>query len=282
MEKTAAELLMERETRVAYGAVPRSLGPDPLPPSSWQLVGDEFLLRAEGEHYFHYRRREGITVERGAGAIVDEEPLWLDGSVYSAIASINGLLPLHASAVTAGGRVFAFTGPAGSGKSTLVAALGRLGFPMFCDDTLLLDVGNPAQLTCLPGHKRLKLTAAALELTGAHADGPVSPSVPKFYAVPSAGTVERAMPLAALVFIENGARAKIAAIAGADRFARLEDDHYTSALFTAARRLDRPAQFALRSRIARQVAMARFRRPHDAAMFEEGVTLAAHYINEAG
>ena len=61
-----------------------------------------------------------------------------------------------------GGEVFAFAGPSGSGKSTLIAALGQLGLPMFCDDTLVLDLGEPDIVICLPGHKRLKLTPEAL------------------------------------------------------------------------------------------------------------------------
>ena len=166
-DKTAAQHLMERETRVALGTVPHALFGDPIDPTSWQVLGDRFLLRGEGDHYFHYCIGEGITVERGADADLSEESLWLNGSVYAAIASLNGLLPIHASAVAMGGRVFAFTGPAGAGKSTLVAALGDRGLPMFCDDTLVLDLSDPDRIICLPGHKRMKLRPDALELTGA-------------------------------------------------------------------------------------------------------------------
>ncbi len=65
-----------------------------------------------------------------------------------------------------GGRVFAFAGPSGAGKSTLAAGLGQRALPLLCDDTLLLDLSDPPDIWCLPGHKRLKLTAAALALTG--------------------------------------------------------------------------------------------------------------------
>ena len=102
-------------------------------------------------------RATGITSSGASDVDLSEESLWLNGSVYSAIASINGLLPIHASAVAHDGRVFAFTGPAGAGKSTLVAALASRGLPMFCDDTLVLDLSDPERIICLPGHKRLKL-----------------------------------------------------------------------------------------------------------------------------
>src|SRR5687767_659675 len=99
MTRTAAELLMERETEITFGAVPQSLFDEPLAEASWQISGEEFLLRGEGDHFFHYCKGKGITVDRGWGADLSEESLWLYGSVYIATASINGLLPIHASAV---------------------------------------------------------------------------------------------------------------------------------------------------------------------------------------
>ena len=45
-----ALLMMQRETRIAYGAVPRRLFGEPLPETTWQLREDEFLLRGEGDH----------------------------------------------------------------------------------------------------------------------------------------------------------------------------------------------------------------------------------------
>ena len=143
---------MARETMVTYGAVPRDLTEVPLAEMSWQMSQGEFLLRGQGEHYFHYKRGGGLTIERGSNCDVSEELLWLNGSVYSAIASMNGLVPIHASAVSIKGQVFAFTGPGGAGKSTLVAALAKLGLPMFCDDTLVLDLADPERVICLPGH----------------------------------------------------------------------------------------------------------------------------------
>ena len=277
-----ALVMMQRETRIAYGAVPRSLFGEPLPETTWQLRADEFLLRGEGDHYFHYRKGHGITVERGARFDPSEESLWLNGSVYAAIASINGLLPIHASAVAHHDRVFAFTGPAGAGKSTITAALARHGLPMFCDDTLVLDLSDPERVVCLPGHKRLKLRPDAVALTGAEPQEKVSATVDKVYARPAAGDVGRPLPLGELIFLEEGDETAIHPISGAERFVRMEDDHQTAWLFAGARRLDRSAQFAHRARLARQIRMSRLVRPIDAARFDEGVAVAAeHVINHS-
>lgn len=273
---------MKRETRVAYGPVPHSLTEEPLTEMHRQLVGERFLLRGVGDHYFHYSKGQGVTIERGAGADLSEESLWLNGSVHAAIASINGLLPIHASAVAAGGQVFAFTGPAGAGKSTLVAALGATGLPMFCDDTLVLDLSDPDRITCLPGHKRLKLRPDALALTSARREEKVSRTVDKFYASPAGGDVGVVLPLAELVFLEEGLDIRLDPITGAERFVRIQDDHQTAYLFAGAQRFDRAAQFVHLSRLARQIAMARFVRPRDRSRFAAGVARVANYVTQGG
>lgn len=282
MEKLPAELLLQRETRVSYGPVPERLFGEPLQEMSWQMQGGSFLLRAEGDYYFLYRPGDGVTVHRGAGADASEESLWLNGSVYAAIASMNGLLPIHASAVAHDGAVFAFTGPGGSGKSTLAAALGRYGLPMFCDDTLVLDLSIPDRIMCLPGHKRLKLCPDAFELTGAARQEKVSRTYDKYYAMPSAGTVNSALPIAELIFLEEGLDPAMTRISGSERFLRMQDDHQTSYLFDAASQFDRAEQFAHRARLARQIEMKCFARPRNAESFEAGVALAARHIMEPG
>lgn len=283
MSRSPAELLLERETRACYGPVPTQLFDEPLGPMSWQMRDETFLLRAEGDHYFYYRRGNGLTIHRGTDADASEESLWLNGSVYAAIASMNGLLPIHASAVAFDGAVYAFAGPASAGKSTLAAALGRHGLPMFCDDTLVLDLSDPQRLTCLPGHKRLKLCPDAFALTEAAVEERVSQTYDKYYATPAAGTVGTAMPLALLTFLEEGPDMAISRISGAERFLRVADDHQTGRLFDAARQFGRAEEFARRSSLARNIAMSRFVRPMDRGRFDEGVAMAADHIrNPAG
>ena len=280
--KTPSQIMMERETHVSFGQVPHSLFDDLLGEMSWQLSDDRFLLRGEGDHYFLYCRGEGLTVERGENIDVSEESLWLNGRVYSAIASMNGLMPIHASAVAFDDKVFAFTAPAGGGKSTLVAALANHGLPMFCDDTLLLDPSDSDRILCLPGHKRLKLRPDAVGLTCAVPREKVSKTVDKFYAEPAAGDVGVALPLGELVFLETGPQPVIAPIAGAERFVRMQDDHYTAHLFAEARKFDRAGLFTHLARMATQIPMARFVRPVDAASFEEGVERVANRVKSRG
>ena len=272
-----AEALLSRETQLRYGLVPTELDGVPVPEDGHFLSGEAYLLRSEGLSFL-YRKGEGITVERSADADLSAESLWLNGSVYAAIACINGFKPIHASAVAYLGEVIAFTGPSGAGKSTLIAALGKLGLPMFCDDTLVLDLSDPARIICLPGHKRLKLTPEALALTGTEGQEKVGVTIDKFYALPLSGEVGEPLPLGRLVFLEDGPDIAAREITGAERFTRLTDDHYTEALFASARRLDRSEQFALQARLAQQIPMTQLTRPRDRLQFAASALLAAKLV----
>ncbi len=280
---TQSMRLMAQETRAEHGPVPRSLGGHDVPPGYEMFADGQYLLRCASGYGYHYRPGCGIMIERPSSLCdPDEEYLWLNGSVYAAAACLNGLYPVHASAVEYAGRVFAFTGPSGAGKSTLVAALGQLGLPLFCDDTLLLDLTEPGAVMALPGHKRLKLTEHALALTGLMGEQPVGAETGKSYVAPPAGASAEPLPLAALVVLEQGPELRWAPVSGAQRLLVLDEDHHVQRLYTTALRPARAELFATRARIAAHVAMARLTRPHDAASFTAVTQLALDHILQSG
>jgi hypothetical protein len=278
----AAMRLIAGETRVTPGRLPGEMPGRPTSADYSVIDGDSYLLRTDNGLGFFYRRGEGVTVDHAAGADLSEESLWLNGSVYAAIACINGLMPIHASAVVHAGRVFAFTGPSGAGKSTLIAALTGRGLPMYADDTLVLDLSDPARVVCLPGHKRLKLTAEAIALTGAEAQESVGVASGKYYARPVAPELPvqalEPLPLAELIFLETSDLLALTPISGGERIARLSDDHYTADLFMRAQNRGRGEMFALRARLARQVPMWCLQRPRDLGRFAASADLAARHI----
>lgn len=274
--------LLAHETRWRHGGVPHELGGIVLTAGQRLVADGRYLLRCESGYGYLYEPGQGITIERPEGADPQEESLWLNGSVYAAVASLNGFLPFHASAVAHAGRVFAFTGPAGAGKSTLVAGLGRHGLPMFCDDTLLLDLADPEAAICMPGHKRLKLLPDAVEMTGARIIEPVGAETGKLYSAPPGGEHGEPLPLDTLVFLEDGPELAWLPISGAERLLRLDDDHHTRDVFLEASRPTREAIFTQRARLARRLDMVRLVRPRSRERFAAMLDFVAQCIRGKG
>ncbi|MFN3517093.1 MAG: hypothetical protein ACK4YM_08040 [Novosphingobium sp.] len=272
--------LLAREAQARHGPVADQLDGQTVGPGEMLLAGDRFMLRTLTGYAYLYQRGAGVIVDRSPGADPAEEQLWLNGSVYAAIAAINGFLPLHASAVVWQGGAYAFTGPSGAGKSTLAAALGGHAMPLLCDDTLVLDISDPQRILCLPGHKRLKLTAQAVALTGAAPQEKVAALVDKHYAAPPGGVLNAVVPLRQLIFLADDEVPQIEPIGGAQRLACLNDDHYTADIFAMARRLDLAGRFALIAAIAPHIAMSRFARPRDTARFAETTALIAATLKQ--
>jgi len=78
-------------------------------------------------------------------------------------ATLQGLETLHASAVAVDGRVFAFIGPSGMGKSSLAAQLTLRGATFFTDDVLAIEIDASDRLIAHPGLAVLSLRERELE-----------------------------------------------------------------------------------------------------------------------
>ena len=262
--------LMRRETQVFPGPFVDRLEGQLVTAGKQYLdhARENFLLR-DRDFSILYRKGHGVFVSPEAAAWPGEVALYLDGSVYAAAACLNGLFPFHASAIAVGEGVVAFTGPAGAGKSTLLAGLSALGWPMFCDDTLIAQVGDSGELACLPGHKRLKLWPDALEMTGARSTGIVSSTYPKHFASPAGGDVARILPLRALVVLAEGEECSLVPVSAGERIALLDDDHHTRLIYEDAAGFTQADKFRLLARIAGRLAIHRFTRPKDPARFGE-------------
>jgi hypothetical protein len=121
----------------------------------------EYLLEIPGVARFYVQGGDRVRVQAVAGAAVEDLTVYLVGSVVGALCHQNGLLPLHASAVEAGGRVTAFVGGSGAGKSTLAACLERRGYRIVSDDICVLEGAR-----VIPVAGWLKLWRASLDHLG--------------------------------------------------------------------------------------------------------------------
>ncbi|WCM28759.1 hypothetical protein NDN01_07590 [Sphingomonas sp. QA11] len=264
---------LQAETVLREGAVPESL-PDALTVTrTYEISRDAFLLRLPMGLAFHYRRGAG-TIYACAASVSDKEvSLFFDGSVYGAIAWLNGLVPLHASAVSHAGGVYAFTGVSGEGKSTLAAALARRGLTVCSDDVLVLDLTEPGEVMAVPGHRRLKLWADALALTDRRSDDAVRPGIDKFYVADQIPFDAQPLPIRRLYMLQSVVNADpgIGPIIGADRFAALRSAYYRPQFCSAI--ADQADYFATASRLSSAITISRFNRSRDTTDFAAGISM---------
>ncbi|MDR7100882.1 hypothetical protein [Croceicoccus sp. BE223] len=280
---------MRRETAVRYGPVPDTLDGYAVAIGHNRLGGDAFLLREPGVSIL-YRKGDGVTVQLDDPAARGTMELFLAGSVHSAIAALNGLLPLHASAVEIGGCAVGFAGPSGAGKSTTAASLRQRGYRIVADDTLVIDMAGVVDMAgvidmagarqgaspmCLPGHKRLKLWPDALEMTGLAGTDIVAENYRKFFATDSGSDIDAPLPLAGIVVLDIGDDPAFAAVRGAARIAALDDEHYSTAQHAHVHGHDRAGRLTSLAALANRVAVYRFTRPRDPARHAESIDLLA-------
>lgn len=118
------------------------------------------------------------------------------GRVLAVATHERGILCLHGSAVSLGGRGIGFLAPKGSGKSTLALTLAAHGARLLTDDTLPVD---PARGEARPGVHSVRLWTDAAERFGSLGDWRVGLSEKRtFDTLPDSLVQHDAVPLAAL------------------------------------------------------------------------------------
>jgi hypothetical protein len=139
-----------------------------------------------------------VTVELANDDDMADVRALLMGPVQAILWHQRGLLPLHASAVSANGSAIAIAGPSGTGKSTLAAQLSALGCPALADDICIVD---PSSSTVLMGQRRLRLWRNALDHLGIPVAGlPRAMSrTEKFVLIREAQLIPERQPLAHIV-----------------------------------------------------------------------------------
>ena len=169
----------------------------------WQHAGRRMLFRPRAGVRFLVEDGRTVRYETERDATASDVRAFLLGAVWGVLGWQRGLLPLHASVVTRGRNLHAFSGGPGAGKSTLAAALARHGYALFTDDVLLLD---PASFDAGPlghGHGALRLCRRSIALTASRADRPLPfmQGLPKWYAVPAESAPRRAGRLRTLYLL---------------------------------------------------------------------------------
>ena len=86
--------------------------------------------------------------------VLEDLTTYLLGPVMGFLLRQRGITPLHASAVSVGGRAVTLSGAASAGKSTTAAALALRGVPVLCEDIAALKE-DPRGFFVEPGYPRV-------------------------------------------------------------------------------------------------------------------------------
>ena len=73
------------------------------------------------------------------GMSLEDSMVYLLGPVFAFVLRLRGFISLHASAAVIRGNAVAFVGTRGAGKSTIIGALAREGYPILSDDVAVLE-----------------------------------------------------------------------------------------------------------------------------------------------
>lgn len=272
---------------IAQGEVPENLKSKTGGGIAYDVTQTEFLLRLPNGTRYLVRNGDEIIYHRGDNVSDRDIVLFLLGSAWGALCYQRGLLPLHASAVTVNGRVYAFTGHSGAGKSTLSAALADREAEFFTDDVLII---NPAtisdQAICYAGQKDLKLWKNSLKMTNAKKMGPVrdAEGFEKYFAMPANSASPMAGSLAALLILTKGKKlgedspADIQKIAGGAALKQLSSSIYRP-LF-AEKIWGRKKLYEALAQLIGAIEIYQFSRPFIDDKFSDGLNFADKWIHD--
>lgn len=218
----------------------------------------EFLISPDG------RRIEWHRLPRASNEALRT---YLLSQVLSFSLLARGREPLHASAVAVHGRVVAFVGDCGVGKSSLAAAFLRAGHPLVTDDLLVLSEEDGRCLV-QPGIPRIKLyPRVARQLLGVRRTAPrMNPGTAKLVLPLSRSqSVRSALPLDRLYLLRRGPAVRIAPLSQGRAFLGILRATFNS-IQVDRERLVR--QFAFARRLAASVRVRRVSYPRRLGVIE--------------
>lgn len=139
-------------------------------PYSFKVKENYVLFQLPNVAIFLIKNGKEIIVSPWPGADPAQIRLYILGTCMGAILLQRKILPLHGSAVSVDGKVYAFIGDSGAGKSTLATALLEKGFDLLSDDVIPVSISLEDGLPYVtPSYPQQKLWAESLNHFGMNA-----------------------------------------------------------------------------------------------------------------
>lgn len=134
--------------------------------TAWYTVSeidDGYIIRFRDCSEFRVSREvDDVTVHGDPNGRNELIPILLAGTVSAILLTLRGRMVLHASAVEVDGRVVAFVGQSGRGKSTMAALMCVNGARLVTDDVLAIETDDGVR--CVGGAVEVRLREKAAEI----------------------------------------------------------------------------------------------------------------------
>lgn len=173
----------------------------------------ELIIDIPGVMRMAMRGGHSLTYAPAPTADDGDLALFLGGTGFGALMQQRGEVVLHASAVRVGDGAVLFCGESGAGKSTIAAALNKIGHAMVADDFCVLRFDQQGTARVYPDGRRHKLWQTALqglEIEERRGEA-VQGRMEKFFVEPQAVQAE---PLPVMAIYELAVAGEPSAIAG--------------------------------------------------------------------
>lgn len=278
-----SDLLLPELERVEAGPHDAQLSvvQDGGAPSSELGDGEEILSWPEVGH-FVVSHGTTVTIHLHEGVGADLARLPLLGPILGTLLRQRGRIVLHASAVSIGGRVAAFLGHKGYGKSTTAAALHAHGHPVVTDDVLPVEMGEENTVTVWPGFPRLSMWPDAVSAVGQDPStlAALHERVSK-RAVPAREgfAAQRAISLDGIYVLGQGDRLVCDVLSPREAFVELLRHSYCSGQLGQLSSDALPPLFRQYSRLVETVPVYRLDRPHDLTKLPDIVRIVEQNLN---
>jgi hypothetical protein len=245
--------------------------------------GRDVLLDFPSVGRFLLRAGKEILVELDSCSDPCEVRAHLLGVVFGALCHQRGIMPLHASAIEIGNTCVAFVGASGTGKSTLVASLGRRGHDIITDDECFLRLDADGAVHAWPGLGQVRLwedARAVLGISDAGGTKEIQRRHKSLAAFPSPANRMRARPLRRVYELHRTMNevVEVTPLRGAAAAEVLMQNIYPPEF--AVPLGYQPRVFTACTAVARNVAVFRFSRPWRLTALNEGTELLEGHLSE--
>lgn len=256
---------------VSFGKTPEKLENAPTTEKPFSTFNEnEFLYRIPNIANYYIRNGNEICIEPISENLTEVLLFFYSNALAASLYQRN-LIPFHASGVKINEKqVILFPAPSRTGKSTTALFLDKLGYPIFSDDTVLLEVID-GKCYATPSYPIMRLWQNTIEQSEQFdvKDGyELRPGMSKFGISINDQFTYKKMEVAALVFLNNQTdELKIESLKTKDVFLHLGNNIYRKQWITGMKK--QIPQFQLISAISQCVPAYLANRPKSKDTFDE-------------